>query len=286
MMGGLMERVQLTRKSNKPDLNYQTNTKSTVQTEAIKPDTHSAAGIAQLQKIIGNKAVTQLLASQAAQCKQAEDEQILQNKSENRTGMPDNLKSGIEGLSGYSLDNIHVHYNSDKPAQLDALAYTQGTDIHVSPGQESHLPHEAWHAVQQMQGRVRPTVQTQGVAVNDSADLENEADQMGQKAIQAFRNRTVQAKMKSPLQFRTAITQFGRRKGDKKSGTFIGDISGVHLHIDIGHPHLQIGMNRYDLRGPGGYGEARLREALDALNGNEAKPGYKACKKWLENQLG
>jgi hypothetical protein len=77
----------------------------------------------------------------------------------NNTGMPDGLKSGLENLSGYSLDEVKVHYNSDKPSQLQALAYTQGTDIHVAPGQEQHLPHEGWHVVQQMQGRVQPTMQ-------------------------------------------------------------------------------------------------------------------------------
>ena len=72
--------------------------------------------------------------------------------SHNRTGMPDRLKAGIESLSGMSLDNVKVHYNSSQPAQLNALAYAQGSDIHVAPGQEQHLPHEAWHVVQQAQG--------------------------------------------------------------------------------------------------------------------------------------
>lgn len=77
----------------------------------------------------------------------------------NNTGLPDNLKSGIEALSGLSMDSVRVHYNSSQPAQLNALAYAQGTDIHVAPGQEQHLPHEAWHVVQQAQGWVRPTMQ-------------------------------------------------------------------------------------------------------------------------------
>lgn len=51
----------------------------------------------------------------------------------NNTGMPDNLKSGIESLSGFSMDDVRVHYNSSKPATVQALAYTQGTDIHVAP---------------------------------------------------------------------------------------------------------------------------------------------------------
>jgi hypothetical protein len=98
----------------------------------------------------------------------------------NLTGLSDRLKSNLEALSGLSMDAVRVHYNSSKPAQLHALAYAQGTDIHIGPGQERHLPHEAWHVVQQAQGRVRPTLQmAAGVAVNDDAGLEREADVMG-----------------------------------------------------------------------------------------------------------
>ena len=101
----------------------------------------------------------------------------------NRTGLPDGLKTGIESLSGMAIDHVQVHYNSAQPAQLNALAYTQGSDIHVAPGQEQHLPHEAWHVVQQAQGRVQPTMQMKdGVPVNDDAGLEHEADVMGAKA--------------------------------------------------------------------------------------------------------
>jgi hypothetical protein len=106
------------------------------------------------------------------------------NTRPNQTGMPDNLKAGVEALSGIAMDDVKVHYNSDKPAQLQALAYAQGTDIHIAPGQEKHLPHEAWHVVQQKQGRVRPTMQMKGgVAVNDDKGLEREADVMGGEAL-------------------------------------------------------------------------------------------------------
>lgn len=103
----------------------------------------------------------------------------------NNTGLPDNLKSGIEKLSGYSMDDVNVHYNSNKPAQLQAHAYAQGTDIHLATGQEKHLPHEAWHVVQQKQGRVKPTMQMKGkVDINDDEGLEREADVMGTKSLQ------------------------------------------------------------------------------------------------------
>ncbi|MCA2997720.1 MAG: hypothetical protein ING75_03870, partial [Rhodocyclaceae bacterium] len=45
----------------------------------------------------------------------------------NTTGLPDNLKHGIESLSGMNMDNVNVHLNSSKPAQLNAHAYAQGT---------------------------------------------------------------------------------------------------------------------------------------------------------------
>lgn len=109
---------------------------------------------------------------------------IMQSYKTDRSSMslPSSLQSGIESLSGFHMGNVHVHYNSLKPLQLQALAYTQGTEIHVAPGQERYLPHEAWHVVQQMQGRVNPTGRIGGEAINDNAALEREADIMGEKA--------------------------------------------------------------------------------------------------------
>lgn len=100
---------------------------------------------------------------------------------ENRTGLPDNLKAGIENLSGLAMDDVRVHYNSSKPAEMQALAYTQGTDIHVGPGQEQHLPHEAWHVVQQKQERVKGIHQFNGSELNNDVALEEEANLMGSK---------------------------------------------------------------------------------------------------------
>ncbi len=101
----------------------------------------------------------------------------------NEAGMPDNLKAGIESISGFSMADVRVHYNSSKPATVQALAYTQGTDIHIAPGQEKHLPHEAWHVAQQKAGRVSPTTSINGMPVNDNAGLEHEAEIMGKIAV-------------------------------------------------------------------------------------------------------
>ena len=109
--------------------------------------------------------------------------QPIKPKPATNTGLSETLKVGIESLSGLSLDDTQIHVNSSQPAQLNASAYAQGTDIHLAPGQEKHLPHEAWHIVQQQQGRVKPTTQlNKTVPINNDNQLEAEADQMGEKA--------------------------------------------------------------------------------------------------------
>jgi len=140
------------------------------------------------RKSLDEKKLTQRMFDPASTPAQLEEASAA---TANRTGLPDQLKSGVESLSGMSLDDVRVHYSSPKPAQLNALAYAQGTDIHVAPGQERHLPHEAWHIVQQKQGRVRPTMQMKiGIPVNDDAGLEKEADVMGSRALQQRKDET------------------------------------------------------------------------------------------------
>lgn len=106
----------------------------------------------------------------------------------NRTGLPDDLKRGVEALSGVNLDSVKVHFRSPEPARLHAHAYARGNVIHVAPGQEHHLPHEAWHLAQQALGRVAPTMQLKSdTPVNDDPALEREADRMGAAALRAGR---------------------------------------------------------------------------------------------------
>lgn len=180
--------------------------------QASRASDVSARDILMLQSAAGNGAVRSMLGAmlgqpgdpspsriaapiqsstseQAIQLKTPGEEEDLQKfnptaKAENTTGLPGQLKSGIESLSGYSMDDVKVHYNSSKPAALQALAYAQGSDIHIGPDEEENLPHEAWHVVQQKQGRVRATFQAKWAAINDDQQLEKEADVMGAKAAQ------------------------------------------------------------------------------------------------------
>jgi hypothetical protein len=100
------------------------------------------------------------------------------------SNLPDGLKAGIESLSGVALDSVNVHLNSPRPARLGAHAYAEGKDIHVSPGQQHHLPQEAWHVAQQLSGRVKPTARlNNGVPLNDDPALEREAVALGRRAL-------------------------------------------------------------------------------------------------------
>jgi uncharacterized protein DUF4157 len=109
---------------------------------------------------------------------------LVEQNSANGQTLPGPLCHHVESLSGMSLNDVRVHYNSAIPTHLNALAYTQGTNIHVGPGHEHHLPHEAWHVVQQRQGRVRTAPLAEGLAADGDSTLEREADAVGDRAMQ------------------------------------------------------------------------------------------------------
>ena len=196
------------------------------------PQVKQAAQLRALSSAKAPSPIQQEIANGIAQLAQVpEEEELIQGKFEtvqlqqsqsdskprqNNTGLPDKLKTGIESLSGMSLDHVKVHYNSAQPAQLNALAYAQGSDIHVAPGQEQHLPHEAWHIVQQAQGRVQPTMQMKdGVPVNDDAGLEREADVMGARALAPAAQLAGGAEEEELMQGKSAPVQ---RMGREQSG--------------------------------------------------------------------
>lgn len=98
------------------------------------------------------------------------------------------------------MDHVTVHRDSSAPQRFGALAFAQGADIHLGPGQEQHLPHEAWHVVQQAQGRVRPSAQAKTAApIVDDGGLEREADAMGARAARLTRSATPTTTISSPV---------------------------------------------------------------------------------------
>lgn len=139
---------------------------------------------------------------------------------------------------------------------MQALAYAQGTDIHVAPGQEKYLPHEAWHVVQQKQGRVQPTTQMKGgVNVNDDKELEKEADVMGSKASATTNDPTVLRKAKN----NPSIVQKGggmSKSAESESYARVnllnksGENPMGHSSLDIVHDgkvtHIDTGLSQSD----------------------------------------
>jgi Domain of unknown function (DUF4157) len=104
--------------------------------------------------------------------------------------LPADLRAGIESVAGQRLPDVRVHYNSPRAAALQAHAIAQGAEIHLGPGQERHLPHEAWHVVQQLQGRVGQTLRgSDGTPINNDPSLEREADAMGARASAAVQRK-------------------------------------------------------------------------------------------------
>jgi hypothetical protein len=129
--------------------------------------------------------------------KDDDNSQSVQNSQNNGTG---SLISNMEQLSGYSLSDVNIHENSQEPQKVGALAYAQGTDVHLGPGQQEHLGHELAHVVQQKQGKVTPTIQMKGgIAINDDQNLEKEADLMGGKA----ESMQMKTEEEEPLQMKT-----------------------------------------------------------------------------------
>ena len=124
-----------------------------------------------------------------------EEEDLLQGKFASNTpvqkkssnGIPEDVHSKLTATMGTDFSNVNVHTNSNQATQLNALAYTQGNDVHFAPGQfkpntsqgQQLIGHEFAHVVQQAEGKVKPTVEVNGMPVNDDVGLESDADRIG-----------------------------------------------------------------------------------------------------------
>jgi len=185
-----------------------------IQRAMSDPGSLSPHDVLQLQRSIGNQAVAGLLMAATRgiqhspiQMKAVDDEEDIQLKSDplnktpkiensslqkntNNTGMPEDIQAKMESALNTGFSGVKIHPNSQKATDLGALAYTQGNDIYFAPGKyepgsragQELLGHELAHVVQQREGRVKTTLQMQGVSINDDPALEKEADIQGQAA--------------------------------------------------------------------------------------------------------
>jgi hypothetical protein len=178
----VLEHAQQSRTTAEPTPAQTARAAASAEPAAASLDRRSEAKLAGPAQLLRRHAEAAAVASPAAPVREPGPRPV--QPPPNRTGLPDRLKAGVEALSGRSMEDVRVHRNSSEPAKLGALAYAKGSAIHLAPGQERHLPHEAWHVAQQRQGRVKATAQLKGeVGINDDAALEHEADVMGARAL-------------------------------------------------------------------------------------------------------
>jgi hypothetical protein len=59
--------------------------------------------------------------------------------------LPEQLRAGIERMSGGDLSGVQIHSNSALPASVGALADTRAQNIHLAPAEDHHLPRESRH---------------------------------------------------------------------------------------------------------------------------------------------
>ncbi len=167
---------------------------------------------------------------------------------ESHTELPSGLQAGLEQLSGQSLSDVNVHYNSSRPGRIMTAAYTQGSNIYLGPGQESYLPHEAWHAVQQKQNRVRPSLQLGGSSVNLDSQMESEADTMGAQAASLAGRlpSTTQATHSAQLLGQTVSNQASAPIQGAKWGSGGGQQAPYKEEIDNPNPNYVYKSNEID----------------------------------------
>jgi hypothetical protein len=108
------------------------------------------------------------------------------------TGLLDALKAGVEALSGHCLNDVKVHYNSTRPARLQAHAHAQGTPISVDPGSSPHVPDEAWHLAMQAQGRVLATTSApNAMLANDDVGRAQVAAVMSGRGLESEQSQSI-----------------------------------------------------------------------------------------------
>jgi hypothetical protein len=108
--------------------------------------------------------------------------------------LPVNLRGSMEAAFGHDFASVRIH-EGQHAQSINARAYTRGSDVHFAPGQwrpgtqegRELIGHELAHVVQQSQGRVQATAQASGIAINDDAALEREADEAGSNAARGER---------------------------------------------------------------------------------------------------
>jgi hypothetical protein len=105
----------------------------------------------------------------------------VQRRGRNQGRVPDEL---VERLMQADLDQVRPRAEPARSLARAAQAYSQGSPIHVGPGAEYHLPHEAWHVIQQRQGG-SPSAPAAAAPPCDCDETDNGRENASQRPAQA-----------------------------------------------------------------------------------------------------
>lgn len=158
----------------------------------------------------------------------------VQQKSDAKTEvqLPNKVQRKMEGAFGTSFSNVKVYKDSAQAKHIGAQAFTQGNEVHFAQGKfdpnsskgQELLGHELTHVEQQRAGRVSPTTQAKGIAINNDPSLEREADVMGAKAARGEKvsSESKPAQMKASGKAPVQASLWSKiKKGAKKVGSAI-----------------------------------------------------------------
>ncbi|MEO5998527.1 MAG: DUF4157 domain-containing protein [Chitinophagaceae bacterium] len=113
----------------------------------------------------------------------------IQKQQQKQGNLPDDIQTKMETAFDTDFSEVNVHQNSGTAKTLNAVAFTQGNEIHFKSGYDPFsengqevLGHELSHVVQQRAGEVPVTHFESGFAVNTQTGLEQRAETEGKKA--------------------------------------------------------------------------------------------------------
>ncbi len=200
-------------------------------------------------------------------------------KTQYTKNLPEDIQKGAEDLSGQDLSDVRVHYNAAEPARIDAHAYAKGKDIYIAPDQEKHLPHEAWHVVQQKQRGIEE-VQAKKKKKKEPSPSESEADSVSKKLRKKNKARQPSA-TKSKISVPKIKTKYGTFEFlSYKFTTHPGDNSKTLDTIIIFRPGVSVTTSKVGLLQITRYTCGGAPVAIDPNSRTKMSKGNKKNRGW------
>lgn len=168
--------------------------------------------------------------------------------------LPDPLRRSMETAFESPLDRVRVHTgaeSADLNGRMSASAFTIGQDIFLGGDQlTSGDPHDQHVLAHEIAHTLQSGSTVHRLHLGDAP----------------------------------VIRRYKKTSGGPKSGSFVGEPSGCHCHIEIGSPHFKLGNNDGSRINFGqDMNQARMQRAYEAMiDLHQGKPGFADCKAYFE----